>query len=343
MSLQSRLAALITAIGADIKALQSPKSQKVGYPDNNVDEASRMEWENVGGAWVAKIQAHKAPTTPNRNVLEITSRVQTNGETAALTLTAEEYGSVVGSEYFNGDRTSIELNQVDSASSQALGTGTIMVRAGNKSKYLHTSSGYSDFEALKETRLSPTNALVLSGAGPFDGLVRHVLADPTNGVWWTFRCREFEPDGSTPNPSAYKWELVGGGWLYKKVGTNATRTSSNVNFEDSAAGVLQYITPWAGDWEVEIGCSSYWNSTAGGYAAIAAGIGAFTAVNNDRMRAVFGAAAGHTDYSPQGKVTPFTGLASGSDIRVRISRRAAVGTANIQDPMWMRVRPIRGG
>jgi len=59
-----------------------------------------------------------------------------------------------------------------------------------------------------------------------DGLEINYLADAANGIVWRLRYRAFQADGVTPNPSAYKWEYIGGPPLRFANGTQSNGTAA---------------------------------------------------------------------------------------------------------------------
>lgn len=339
MSLQTRLSAFAQAVGADIKALKGPKTLVADTPNpaggiNDSATDNAIQWVRASdGAWVAKVDPYLSGT---QQVLDLTSRAKTDGHSALATLKAEENGTwneFLGM-YVAGDYSQIAVSQADSGTAEP--RGIVSASAGGKTRKIIDSAGASDFHgAIPVVTAIPTAGVRTDGEE-----IYYRIQD----AYGNYRLWHLKYDANLT--SAHKWQWVGGHPWRKQLGTAgsyATRTSSNNNFEDSAAGVLGFTTPFAGDWQVRWGCGAFWNTTANGYAAMGIGVGTFTNVaSNDLMRALFAPSAGHTEYAPMGEA-PLMGLSQGNEIRVRFSRRAAVGTANFQEPLWLEVRPIRVG
>jgi hypothetical protein len=86
---------------------------------------------------------------------------------------------------------------------------------------------------------------------PYDGQFVDYLADQAKGIIWRFRYRAFQADGSTPNPSAYRWEFQGGGQLSAEIATN--EATSSTTYGDLATVGPSIASPLAGDLLVEVG------------------------------------------------------------------------------------------
>src|SRR4051794_2320253 len=61
--------------------------------------------------------------------------------------------------------------------------------------------------------LSARSSVTTLPPAPVHGQIFDYLADATNGIEWSLRYRAFMADGVTQNPSAFKWDFIGGGWL----------------------------------------------------------------------------------------------------------------------------------
>jgi hypothetical protein len=91
---------------------------------------------------------------------------------------------------------------------------------------------------------------------PVDGQEIYYLADATNGIVWHLRYRAFQANGTTPNPSAYKWEFLGGAPLRANVDTDQTFTAA-ATYVDAATVGPQITLPLAGDYTYHFNLNLY--------------------------------------------------------------------------------------
>jgi hypothetical protein len=92
-------------------------------------------------------------------------------------------------------------------------------------------------------------------AAPVDGQIIDYQADAANGIVWRLRY-------NAASSSAYKWEFVGGGYLYSQFIAASGVSGTGSGFADVTGGAGPDLTcPLAGDYEVEMGFEFY-NPTA---------------------------------------------------------------------------------
>lgn len=130
--------------------------------------------------------------------------------------------------------------------SNAISLATISVPAGD------TTIGSAQItdtrpRAQLGASLGPTVVTSLP-SNPYDGQEIEYVADSTNGVVWRFRYR-------AASGSSYKWEFVGGRPLYSEVTTTESTTSGS--YAALATAGPSVALPFAGDYDVTIGCRSF--------------------------------------------------------------------------------------
>lgn len=84
---------------------------------------------------------------------------------------------------------------------------------------------------------------------PVDGQEVLFLADEPNGIIWRLRYRALKPDGN-PNPSAYKWEFVGGSDQYRQNVASVSVASTGVAND---LGGPEVTLPLSGDYHIIFG------------------------------------------------------------------------------------------
>jgi hypothetical protein len=165
-------------------------------------------------------------------------------------------------------------------------------------------------------------------ASPVDGQ-RAVLVDSTTNpsYQWEFRYNA----GST---SAYKWEYVGGADAYAQVAASETTSTYNTWVDLATPGPLVTV-PRAGDYYTLCGATAQ-QSVAGANLVIAPWNGTAAGSGISYVPA----AIANTNYSIPGFAAHWTGIAAGSDLRLRYQNQAGSGTATFQF-RWVLVRPVR--
>ncbi|HEY2371969.1 MAG TPA: hypothetical protein VGH82_05430 [Gaiellaceae bacterium] len=103
---------------------------------------------------------------------------------------------------------------------------------------------------------------------PSDGDEYVYVADGTNGVYWHFKFRN----------STSKWIFVGGAPLFAEVVTDEATTGTTYQALTTAGPAL--TLPFAGDFDVEIGCATY---NVSGNSAMSYDIGGTGAVDADSI------------------------------------------------------------
>ena len=92
---------------------------------------------------------------------------------------------------------------------------------------------------------SPTNPVVTTlPSSPVDGQECDYLADATNGVVWHLKYR-------AADPTAHKWQFVGGPGLYATVA--ATESTASTTYAALTTAGPTCTVPLAGDYDIEIG------------------------------------------------------------------------------------------
>jgi hypothetical protein len=160
-----------------------------------------------------------------------------------------------------------------------------------------------------------------------------LVDDVTNPTYqWTFRYNA----GSS---SAHKWELIGGTPLFSEV--TASDTTSSTSYAAIGTAGPSVSLPVAGDYDVEIGCTSVPQGTAVNIAYMSYDIGATGAVDADCVAAQQGTAATgiqQITMTPSRKRRKI-GLTAVTLTAKYRSTGSAVGFSN----RWMSVMPIRVG
>lgn len=146
MSLQTRLAALVSAIGTDIKALTTSVAQAekraVLIPDTDatVDEASSVVWKRTSdGAYVASTHVQGQGATPNRSYLHDTIVDAESGGTGFASI-SHQARVVAG-----GSRRAAMLNLSATAASRSVRAQAENNSGGLQDKLIIDSAGRSDF------------------------------------------------------------------------------------------------------------------------------------------------------------------------------------------------------
>jgi hypothetical protein len=160
------------------------------------------------------------------------------------------------------------------------------------------------------------------------------VADQTAGVTWDLIYRHFQSDGVTVNPSAYKWEFVGGSPLFAEHVGDVTTTSSVYALSTVTVGVT---VPSAGEYMLEFE-AQMWNSVAGNGVYLGVGFNAAPVggTNNDVVLTAPGA-----NYIMSGKWGPAKRAATaGQQAQLWIATSANAGSFRNRK---LAVRPVRVG
>lgn len=157
MSLQTRLAALVSAIGTDIKTLTTGVAQAekravlVPDTDSTVDEASAVVWKRTSdGAYVASTHVQGQGTTPNRSYMQNTMVDAESGGSGFATI-SHQARVVAG-----GARRAAIINLSATAASRSVRAQAENNSGGLQDKLIIDSAGRSDF-IQKGARLDLTN------------------------------------------------------------------------------------------------------------------------------------------------------------------------------------------
>jgi hypothetical protein len=181
---------------------------------------------------------------------------------------------------------------------------------------------------------SAVTVAALPGA-PYDGQEINYLADATNGVLWRLKYR-------AASASAYKWEFVGGGYLYStNIGASGV-TGTGTGFADLSGGTGPDVTvPLAGDYEADFGAEAF-NTTAA-TSVVNLGVG-LTGSAGPTFAPVITAAMGSIGGSHIGRaqaVGVLPNLTAGLVVRMRYLY-VAISTITYQNRQF-RIRPRRVG
>jgi len=177
-----------------------------------------------------------------------------------------------------------------------------------------------------------------------DGLEINYLADAANGIVWRLRYRAFQADGVTPNPSAYKWEYIGGPPLRFANGTQSNGTAAEAaGWTNLGGGSI--TVPLAGDYLDRHGAQL---GVAGGALSQTAYIGAAIGDTTPpaQATALFAADAhtttGGTAWASAATTYLWTGLAAGNVIKLRYLA-AGTATNSFWVNKWLELTPVRVG
>lgn len=174
-------------------------------------------------------------------------------------------------------------------------------------------------------------------ANPADGQVIDYLADATNGVVWRLKYR-------AASASAFKWEFVGGGWLYAHTFANTTQVlPSTANTWQDLTGAPSLVNPLAGDWRFQFEINAAGNpSVSSTQVQGAVGIGAASAGSADGSAGVSSSFAAQFDYMNFATVRRAVGVAINQTWKPRMASVTASLSLFIGD-MFMFLQPIRVG
>lgn len=206
-----------------------------------------------------------------------------------------------------------------------------MAVTGRGFSYVLPGDAISDYPAISlalANKLDSDPALVTAAAfaalTPVDRMEVYLIADAALGIAWHLRYNS----GSI---SAYKWEFLGGAYLFNDVVTNETTASAT--YVDLTTVGPTLTVPRAGEYEIEFGaqCS---NATASMAQIMAAKIGAAAANDLESQQVVN---SGINLGISTGRVMRRTCAAS-DVIKAQYKTGGGVGSWTRR---WLRVRPFR--
>lgn len=210
------------------------------------------------------------------------------------------------------------------------GTWTVVAGGGGAGNYLVASARISRVYPMPPQfgvgALTPVTYGITLPASPSDGqeaILVDSLVNPT--YQWRFRYNA----GST---SPYKWEFIGGTDALRTVAADQT-TATNNSWVNLATVGPDFVTPYAGDWEVFMQGQAYGVATSM-YLGVA--LGDTTPVVSTSLLA----SASVQASIPAGK-GPLTGVPAGSTLRMRYFMVAA-GTGH-WSARTMLIHPLRVG
>lgn len=188
MSLQTRLGALITAVGADIKLIKAITKVTDFSPDRTVEVLAKA-LTSSGTGWLNLTAQDARATYLKKSGLYIYRTDPLGGYQGVVTAYADEETPGVG----------------------------------RYERIIIDSQGYSDFaEAIPVVQVLPTTGLYHGKTVCFQN-----QSMMNNGIAWILRYRLYNVNGSV-NTNADKWEYVGGGVFYSRdpaaIGLSPTTT-----------------------------------------------------------------------------------------------------------------------
>lgn len=287
MSLQTRLNALVGAIGADIKALQasswktavrfkSNTSITIASPGANIDGVAAVAGDRVllgsqltaseKGIWIwngAAVPMTRATDADTAAKLPLGTTVMvTDGTNNQWTVWQYLSGAFTAQQWAN--------NVYFSNASRISGTGSQVIVTAGGVGYTFDTTGLSMNSKKVQNVADPTAAqdaatklyvdthpiAVVSAlpASPIDGQECYYLADSAKGIVWHLKYR-------AASSSAYKWEYVGGPPLYHNVPTDEPlAASATPPFTDLATMGPTVTTVLVGDYHYEAQATIYANA-----------------------------------------------------------------------------------
>lgn len=168
-------------------------------------------------------------------------------------------------------------------------------------------------------------------AAPVDGQECHYVADATNGIVWHLKYR-------AADPSAYKWQFIGGSDAYSLVDTS--ESTSAVAFGDLTTPGPSYTVPLAGDYTVEWGAISV-AAAAGGDRYMGVRVGATDPTVFTHNALGWGGAGAATGAIPGSRSDKVAAVASGTVLKAVY--RAGSGVSSSFQQRWLTLRPKRVG
>lgn len=319
MTLQSRLADLVAAVGADIKDIRT-KIQPISVTQDS--------WHSVGSAgepafqngWTAAETArfYKDPS----GVVRLTGRIQSGpAGVTAFTLPPGYRPGVVR-------RLAASSNGV---------AGTVDVGADGTVAPI-VFSGWIDLSSVsfstEQTTFPAGKSIIpvvsaLPGGTDGDEVYYQSAAMALIGVMWRLRYR-------AASTSAYKWEVVGNSSLIDYVA--ADEVTNSLGYAALATAGPTITVPLAGDYIVAHGMIGY-GLTPGDSSSMSYDIGATAAVDADNVKTQ---QAQNTQVVSLSRDKPKTIAAAATALTAKYKAGVASGTCHFAE-RWMRVTPIRVG
>lgn len=170
---------------------------------------------------------------------------------------------------------------------------------------------------------------------PVDGQEFYYIADATLGVVWHLRYR-------AASASAYKWEFVGGSYLYSQnIGASGV-TGTGSGFSELAGGAgPDVIVPLAGDYEADYGAEAYNSAAATNVVNLSVGLTGAGGVSTTPIISASMGSVGGNQIGRAQAVGVLPGLAAGLTVRMRYVY-VAISTIVYQNRQF-RIRPRRVG
>jgi len=168
----------------------------------------------------------------------------------------------------------------------------------------------------------PATAGTSFPGSPADGDEYVYAADAANGVFWRFKYRS----------ATSKWIFQGGAPLFAEVTpseTNASTTYANVTTPGPSVTL-----PFAGDYDVEIGCQGLYSNGSTPICYMSYDIGATGAVDADAVMNQTQIVQGGSQLSRRRRKTGLTA------VTLAAKYRATAGTLRVQD-RWIAVWPVQ--
>lgn len=224
----------------------------------------------------------------------------------------------------------------------ALASGRVLTWGGDASLQRIAAGrlGVAGLDLTGSLKLPLVTALPGS---PYDGqvILLQTAAMLAKGIVWVFRYRAFQADGVTANPSAYKWECIGGPDWHDKYDGLVNVVNNLTPPADTLPVSLVFTPGFAGEWGVH--WSGYLAPTAGSPSQDATAIvmGSETYVQADGMTQQWtGSWNPGLDLREAAKTKVCTTTGAGS-IRMQGTSRTSPYWG-FTHPRWA-IRPIRIG
>lgn len=181
---------------------------------------------------------------------------------------------------------------------------------------------------------SPGRTLVTTSlpGSPYDGQEIYFLADATAGIIYHLRYR-------AASASAYKWEGVGEQpALFSEVVT--LETVSNLAFINPTTPGPSVVNPLAGEYMIELGCTSSYNGNANGI-WMSIKFGAITPNVADGFVSSLGGAAAANIRVPGSRAYKKVIAAAGTTLLAQYTNGDTSGGS--VSNRWLQIKPIRVG
>lgn len=376
MSLQTRLASLITAIGVDIKKLQFGQTY-MAVPGGVDVQAGILTVNDYDRAVITSQADRRVSIDLGRGAFRFATAEYDNIPSAGA--------STWGNDYVVPERTSsiatlifpaptagkdridtviavldpLTMNQTVmrvAGTEQTAGVPTLVNRTGAPSAAVLTSAAggvslSTRFIVLYDVLCKAANSTLVSA----DVGDRRQYADPTTQLRlsalplnpWDGQIINFSADATNGvvwtfrywagSPSAYKWEFIGGTSLFSEVVTSESTTSTTyANLTTTGPSIT---VPLAGDYQVEIAASNYNNGVNSNLMSYS--IGGTAASDSDAWKIDF-ATANKAQVGARSRLK--TGLAAATALVAKYRVSGGAGAyGDVSGNRIMRVTPVRVG